>query len=526
MALGRQFNMVTPFTSLIVLDNLEQYVVYEIAPPKSLSAMREEYMRRIDTLEVQKRKEKGDKIEQVLKMWNERVKWWETEFKVPADFRYKEPPQTKDAARPRLGLPNPSGQGAPPPPVRGDAATTRPPTAAGEPNRPEPRREERVLPGEAGPAPAGGGLGGSFGGGMRGQYATNAGDATLSFQQKQSAQQPGILIKPWDPQTPYLKELRAAKGKDLFVVYMANRAKYGNSPAFFLDCADFFFEQKDDVLGLQVLSNIAELQLEDAAVLRILGYRLRQAGFLDLAIQTFEQVLKIRPEEPQSYRDLALTLAERARKQPARAHADYARAIDLLTHVVMGRWDERFPEIEVIALEELNDMLPEAKASGDVKVDLDPRLLKLLEVDVRIVMTWHADDTDIDLWVTEPSGEKAMYNHNRTTIGGLVSRDFTGGYGPEEYMVRKAMHGMYKIEANYYGSRAAKLLGPVTVQVDVFTALRPPGPTAQDAHLPADRGQGDVYDRGDRVLKLIRMTPGSNCRQQGGTRGRGEASGH
>ena len=51
-------------------------------------------------------------------------------------------------------------------------------------------------------------------------------------------------------------------------------------------------------------------------------------------------------------------------------------------------------------------------------------------------MTWHADNTDIDLWVTEPSGEKAFYQHNRTTIGGLVSRDFTQGYGPEEYMVR------------------------------------------------------------------------------------------
>jgi Ca-activated chloride channel homolog len=66
-------------------------------------------------------------------------------------------------------------------------------------------------------------------------------------------------------------------------------------------------------------------------------------------------------------------------------------------------------------------------------------------------------------------GKKAMYDHNRTRIGGLVSRDFTDGYGPEEYTVRKAMHGMYKIQANYYGSRAAKLLGPVTVQVDVFT---------------------------------------------------------
>ena len=33
------------------------------------------------------------------------------------------------------------------------------------------------------------------------------------------------------------------------------------------------------------------------------------------------------------------------------------------------------------------------------------------------------------------------------TIGGLVSRDFTQGYSPEEYLVRRAAHGMYKIDA-------------------------------------------------------------------------------
>ena len=56
------------------------------------------------------------------------------------------------------------------------------------------------------------------------------------------------------------------------------------------------------------------------------------------------------------------------------------------------------------------------------------------------MLTWDADQTDIDLWVTEPSGEKCFYGHNRTTIGGLLSRDFTDGYGPEEYCLRKSNH--------------------------------------------------------------------------------------
>ena len=141
----------------------------------------------------------------------------------------------------------------------------------------------------------------------------------------------------------------------------------------------------------------------------------------------------------------------------------------LLNRVILGTWDARFPEIELFAVEEANQMLAKAKAVGVSGIPLDPRLIQLLDVDIRIVMTWHADNTDIDLWVTEPSGEKAFYAHNRTTTGGLVSCDFTGGYGPEEYMVRRAMHGMYKIQSDYFGSRATQLLGPITVQVDVFT---------------------------------------------------------
>jgi tetratricopeptide (TPR) repeat protein len=315
-----------------------------------------------------------------------------------------------------------------------------------------------------------------------------------------SGRQPGIAIKAWDPDTPYLKALRAAPDDTAFAVYMKQRGDYGKSPAFFLDCAEHFSGRNNPTLALQVLSNLAELELEDATLLRVLGHRLAQTGQLELAVLTFEEVLRLRPEEPQSYRDLALVLARRAdlvampkstaapggrpvsgpaapgssSAQPgpeakAAALADYVRAIGLLKEVVLKPWDGRFPEIEVIALEELNRTASWASLVGLQRVDLDPRLVQRMDVDIRIVMTWHADATDIDLWVTEPSDEKAFYGHNRTTIGGLVSSDFTGGYGPEEYMVRSAMRGMYKIEANYFGSRASRLLGPVTVQVDVFT---------------------------------------------------------
>jgi tetratricopeptide (TPR) repeat protein len=453
LKLGKQYGLVTPQTSLIVLDSLEQYVEHEIEPPASLPEMREEYQRRIDTLEHQKSKEKADKLDAAIRLWEERVQWWNTSFKYPQDFKYTE----KSGGQMGGGMGGAAGV-----PAADAIPGAEPPAPAAIPP---------AAPAPAAPAEA------------AASERTEHESLDLAPKRDESGRgegqrEPGIVIKPWDPDTPYLKELKAADAKDVVAVYMKNRSQYGASPAFYLDCADFFAGRRQEDMSLQVLSNIAELELEDASLLRILGHRLGQLGYLDLAALTFEEVLKLRPEEPQSYRDLALVLARRAERLPADAtpkrdasavRGDYQHAIELLYQIVTRPWDDRFAEIELIALTELNCLLPKAKTAGVENLSVDPRLIKLLDFDVRIVMTWHADNTDMDLWVVEPSGEKAYYGHNNTTIGGRVSRDFTGGYGPEEYLVRRAMHGMYTIQTNYFGSRAAQLIGPVTVQVDVFT---------------------------------------------------------
>jgi len=160
--------------------------------------------------------------------------------------------------------------------------------------------------------------------------------------------------------------------------------------------------------------------------------------------------------------------------------------------VILNEWD-RFEEIELTALEEMNRLIAVAKRSGTKKFDIDERLVKLLDVDIRIVLTWDTDMADMDLWVTEPSGEKAMYSHNRTTIGGLVSRDFTQGYGPEEYMVRRAMRGVYKIEANFYGSGAPTLTGAVTLQAEVFTDFGRPTEKRQAITVRLEQKKDEVF---------------------------------
>lgn len=275
-----------------------------------------------------------------------------------------------------------------------------------------------------------------------------------------------ISLRGWNPDTPYLREIRSARAP--YEAYLAQRELHADSPSFFLDAADYFrTEGKSPVLAQRVLSNLAEIGSENTALVRILGYRLAQWGDYALAVGQFEEALLQRPEEPQSYRDLALALA-RQQAPPL------GRAVELLWQVAIGDWHGRFPDIELIALHELNDLLAQAGASERAEIarlGIPEGLLTPLPVGLRVVMTWDADNTDIDLWVVDPAGESTYYGQNRSRSGGHVSRDFTQGYGPEVYTIARPLPGTYRIRAHYFGDRRQSLTGPVTVQVEFQTGF-------------------------------------------------------
>ena len=95
------------------------------------------------------------------------------------------------------------------------------------------------------------------------------------------------------------------------------RANWINSSAYHLDVADVLIGRKPTALGLRVLSNLVEMDLQNRAILRILGCELLQAGQSALAVPLFEQVRDLAPFEPQFSRDLGLACAEVGEQQKA-----------------------------------------------------------------------------------------------------------------------------------------------------------------------------------------------------------------
>ncbi|CAF4207262.1 unnamed protein product, partial [Rotaria sordida] len=61
------------------------------------------------------------------------------------------------------------------------------------------------------------------------------------------------------------------------------------------------------------------------------------------------------------------------------------------------------------------------------------------------------------------TGEECYYSHKDTVISGMISRDFTQGYGPEEYFVRKVVKGTYIVRAKYFANHQQSLTGTRTI---------------------------------------------------------------
>lgn len=208
---------------------------------------------------------------------------------------------------------------------------------------------------------------------------------------------------------------------------------------------------------------MAELSFQDHEVYKMLGYKLREAGQKEDAIYVFRKVMEWRPDEPQSYRDYALALAG----------AGYAqRALDTLYYALNRKYDSdimnKYGGISEIIITEINQLITAARKPLNTSA-IPAFMIQPMPVDARVVINWNMDDTDIDLWVTDPAGEKCYYDHQQTNAGGRISKDFTQGYGPEQFMIRKATKGKYKIQVNYYGDRQLRLAGPTTIFAEIYT---------------------------------------------------------
>ncbi len=508
LALGRCYGLVSPATSLLVFERLEQWLDYDVEPPATATALHAAWMKRRPSAAQRAEQEAArttNYFARLRREWQERVDWWENPI----------PPKPKT---PSSGLFGAVGVGGAVPSARRTASRDADVTVdAGAINCAPPvasvaEADVSVDVADASVAVA--------------DVSVAAAEARLSKAERETGCSVAatVTVMPWDPDTPYLRVLKDARtvfganGELLYAEYLAQRRVYARSPAFYLDCAGFFFGCGERARAVRILSNLLELRLEDPGLLRVCAWRLKEAGAYDAALPILRKVARLRPEQPFAWRDLAQVLEARGRRN--RCAADLAEALKLYHKTAFTAW---MVEIDiwptesgiwpvgsdiwtvgsgiwtgVVALEEFNALAAWVerqtwKEGGKPVVpEIEAVYRRNLDADVRIALEWDVDNTDIDLHVLEPDGEEAFYEHRRTSSGGYVSHDVTTGYGPEEYLKKTGAAGTYRILVHYYGSGQQTLTGPATVTATVFTNWGRADETRQTLSLRLDKVKDKV----------------------------------
>lgn len=430
--LGKQFGIVTRNTSLIVLEDIADYIRYEITPPAELLAAYNEMTKQQRTLRENRF---NHLLEQAIVMANDLKAWWDTDFKPEKKY----PVPTDEDVISNIITDISSSVQETARPLLDEIVITEDVIYA---------EAEEIAIGdiqyEAAPV----------------EYSKRADAPKSVSQQIRTGQVAKITLPDIQSDKVYMQQIRSAA--DPYASYLTLRETYMGTPGFYFDMSDFFYKKNQQEKGLLILSNLAELDIENAELYKTLAYRLKEKGAYTHELYITQKIREWRPMDPQSHRDHALALLD---------NKQYQEALDCLYSILNASYSPeaalRDYGMEEILVCEINNLISLHREVLDIS-KIDPGIIVDLPVHIRVVINWNKNDTDIDLWVTDPNGEKCYYSHNRTAAGGRLSDDFTQGYGPEQFLLKKAINGTYKIETNFFGERQLTLSGPTTIMGEIY----------------------------------------------------------
>lgn len=99
-----------------------------------------------------------------------------------------------------------------------------------------------------------------------------------------------------------------------------------------------------------------------------------------------------------------------------------------------------------------NLIVVSVRHQGRVASDSVSLFSQVAKKDIKVVLTWDTDQTDVDLHVTNPSAEECYYGFRETREGGVLDVDITDGYGPEVFTQANALAGEYEVKVVYFSA--------------------------------------------------------------------------
>ncbi len=247
------------------------------------------------------------------------------------------------------------------------------------------------------------------------------------------------------PETNYMKALQKAKSVDeAFKIYLMQREKHGTKAEYFIDSYDYFKGWNNNYMSNRILSNIYESFFDTAEILRALAFKQTNSKAFEEALFTYKRILKLKPNQAQSYTDVARAEIMNGHFQEALKIYD---RIDKMRNI--GK--SNFTGIEKTVNNDFKNLISLHKKDLNT-AGVNPKFLKTVKHKARIIFEWNNPDTEFDLQIVNPQKRFFTWEHTKSKSAQRIAEEKQQGYGLEEFYLTSSDVGEWLFNIKYLGS--------------------------------------------------------------------------
>ena len=211
-----------------------------------------------------------------------------------------------------------------------------------------------------------------------------------------------------------------------------------------------YFKKLDNNFAVEILKKASEKAKDNPKALKTIAYKLEESGDYEKAKIIYKRLLNIRPEDEQTYRDLALIYIE---------NKEYELAASMYNKMLKNK----IPNVNVLGLQEtiVNEAshLYWTKADKLILTDFPLKTLKTFipendwknfGYDYRIVFDWNDPAVEFNIQFVDPKNKYFNWSHTIIDDKEILEDELNYGYNTEEFIIEKSDKGDWIINIENY----------------------------------------------------------------------------
>ncbi|MBN4085477.1 TonB-dependent receptor plug domain-containing protein, partial [Flavobacteriaceae bacterium AH-315-B10] len=256
----------------------------------------------------------------------------------------------------------------------------------------------------------------------------------------------------------YIKEFEIYKTlNEVYSHYLKQRLNYLNDALYFANVSNYIDQWGNKELSSKIRSNVLEINSKDVAALRFVAYKAAQQDVF-LAKRIYERIAQLKPNEAQSYRDLALIYQETGY---------YQKALDIYNNIEGNSYPNvNFSGIKKVITNEMKRLILLHKKELTLS-KIPNKYLNIKEInnDVRIVFEWNDRKAEFDLQFVNPQNKFFTWSHTTLENAARLQRENIQGFNTEEFLLIDAEKGewLINVEPKLQGKKT-----PVVLKYTVY----------------------------------------------------------